>query len=146
MGQTQNQHSNCPNFSILNFEPCFDFLKFFKVWTKGLSFYVNCYFQSDSLKSNSLTSEVKEGPQEAVHEFKITSLFSWSFWAQAQLCDIHPRPLRLNYYFSNYYFATINVKRQARISMMQAHLFANRFWAMYTNGAEPLSITIMAGL
>ena len=42
----------------------------------GLSFYVNCYFQSDSLKSNSLTSEVKEGPQEVVHEFKITSLFS----------------------------------------------------------------------
>ena len=36
----------------------------------GLSFYINCYFQSNSLKSNSLTSDVKEGPQEAVYEFK----------------------------------------------------------------------------
>ena len=44
--------------------------------SRGLSFYVNCYFQSDSLESNSLTSEAKEGPQEAVHEFKLTSVFS----------------------------------------------------------------------
>ena len=53
----------------------------------NLSFYVNCYFQSNSLKSNTLISEVKEGPQEAVHAFKLTSLFSWSFWAQTQSCD-----------------------------------------------------------
>ena len=39
----------------------------------GLSFYVNCYFQSDSLKSNSLTSEVEDGCHKVVLGLKMIS-------------------------------------------------------------------------
>ena len=76
--------------------------------------------QSNSLKSNSLTLKVKEGPQDAVHELKLISLSCWSFWAQAQSCDIHHRPLSLNYYF-----ATINVKRQAHYIWVRSNTSAD---------------------
>ena len=39
----------------------------------SLSFYVNSYFQSDSLKSNSLTSEAKDGCHEVVFGLKMIS-------------------------------------------------------------------------
>ena len=41
--------------------------------TKSLSFYVNCYFQSDSLKSNSLTSEAEDGCHKVVFGLKMIS-------------------------------------------------------------------------
>ncbi len=60
--------------AFLAFWDAFDLLDFiFLHLSLGLSFYVNCYFQSDSLKSNSLTSEAEGGCHKVVFGLKMIS-------------------------------------------------------------------------